>query len=88
MHCIISFHWEINRILMLTNQLHTFKMSQGGSMEECVNKTMDLENKLLAVGEVIPNIFDYQLVLNGLLRSYERVIQTLSNLDIMFTFDN
>jgi hypothetical protein len=63
-------------------------MLEKGSMEEYVNKTMDLENKLLAVGEVIPNIFDYQLVLNGLLRSYERVIQTLSNLDIMFTFDN
>jgi hypothetical protein len=76
-----------SHLLMLTNQLHTFKMLEGGSMEKYANKTMDLKNKLLAVGEVIPNKYVCQLVFNGLPRSYEKVAQTLSNMDTIFTFD-
>lgn len=74
-------------LLMFMNQLHTLRMSKGKSMEEYVSKTMDLKNKLLAIGEVVPNKFIYQFVLNGLPISYEWVVQTLSNMDTILTFD-
>jgi hypothetical protein len=57
-------------------------------MEEYANKTMDLKNKLLAVGKVVPNKYVCQLVFNGLPRSYKGFVQTLSNMDIIFTFDH
>lgn len=49
---------------------------------------MDLNNKLLAIGKVVPNKFVCQFVFNGLPRSYKGVVQTLSNLDTIFTFDH
>ncbi len=69
------------------NQFHTLRMSEGRSMEQYVSKTMDLKNKLLAIRGVVPNRFIYQLILNGLPRSYEQVVQTLSNMDTVFPFD-
>jgi hypothetical protein len=48
---------------------------------------MDLKNKLLVIGEVVPNRFIYQLILNGLPKSYERIVQILSNMDTILTFD-
>ncbi len=62
-------------------------MSEGRSMEEYVSKTMDLKNKLLVIGRVIPNRLIYQLIFNGLPKSYEQVVQTLSNMDIVLPFD-
>lgn len=83
-----KFVWRNqSHLLVLMNQLHTFKMLKGGSMEEYANKTMDLKNKLLAIGEVVPNKYVCQLVFNGLSRSYEKVVQTLNNMYTIFSFD-
>jgi hypothetical protein len=83
-----KFVWKNqSHLLMIMNRIHTFKMLEGGSMEEYVNKTMDLNNKLSAIGEVVPNKYVCPLVFNGLPRSYKKVVQTLNNLYIIFTFD-
>ena len=72
---------------MLTNQLHLLKMSEGGSMEDYGNKTTKLKNHLLSMGEMVPDKNICQSMLNGLPRSYEGVVTTLSNLDTLLTFD-
>jgi hypothetical protein len=46
-----------------------------------------LKNKLLLIGKIVSNRSICQLVLNDLQKSYESVVQTLSNLDILLTFD-
>jgi hypothetical protein len=89
MGCIAHCKFAVgnqSHLLMLMNQLHTLRMSEGRSMEQYVNKTMDFKNKLLAIRGVVPNRFIYQLILNGLPRSYEQVVQTLSNMDTIFPF--
>jgi hypothetical protein len=56
-------------------------------MEEYVNRARDLKDKLLALDEAILNNSLYQLVFNDLSRNYEGVVQTLNNLDTIFSFD-
>ena len=73
--------------LLLSNQLHALKMAEGSSMEDYVNRATDLKNKLLAIGDTVSDQTICQLLLNGLPRSYEGVVQTLSNLDTVLTFD-
>jgi hypothetical protein len=85
-HCKFALGNQ-SQLLMLMNQLHILKKLEGRSMEEYVSKTMDLKNKLLAIGEVVPNRFIYQLILNGLPQSYEQVVQTLNNMDNVLIFD-
>jgi hypothetical protein len=46
-----------------------------------------LKNKLLSLGKIVLDRSICRLVLNGLRKSYESVVQTLSNLDIVLTFD-
>jgi hypothetical protein len=62
MGCIVRCKFALgnqSHMLMLMNQLHTLKMSKGRSMEKYVSKTMDFKNKLLVIGEVVPNRFIY-----------------------------
>lgn len=62
-------------------------MLKRGMIEEYINKATNIRNQLLFMKEPIHNKSIYQLLLNSLSRCFEDIIQTLSNLDIAFTFD-
>lgn len=65
-----------SHLLMLANQLHTRKMSKGGSMEKYINKVTNLKNKLLLLGKTILDKSICQLVFNA----YEEVMKALFRL--------
>ncbi len=64
-----------SHMFMLTNQLHTRKMSKGGSMEKYIDKVTNLKNKLL-LGKAILDKSICQLVFNA----YEEVMRALFKL--------
>jgi len=64
-----------SHLLMLTNELHTLKMSKGGSMEKYIDKITNLKNKLL-LGKEISNKSICQLVFNA----YKEVMKALFRL--------
>lgn len=71
---------------MLSNQLHTLKILKVGSIEEYNNKATNVKNQLMSIEESSQNISIYQLLLDGLLMSFKRIVQTLSNLYTIFSF--
>ena len=62
-------------------QLQTIKMTEGGFVDNYIKKAQKLRNKLSIMGERITDPNLSQIVLNGLPRSYEGTIQTLTHLD-------
>jgi hypothetical protein len=62
------------------------KHGEGGSMEEYLCEAREMKNQLSALGQSMADTTLVQLVLNGLLRSYEGIIQSFSSADVLPTF--
>ena len=69
------------------DELQSLKMNEGGSVEEYLKKARELRNKLGGMGEKISDRNVNQFILNGLPRSYESTIQTLTHLNATMTFE-
>ena len=69
------------------SQLQSMRMQEGGSVEDYVKKARELRNRLLNMGERITNKSLNQLVLNGLPRSFESLIQTFTHIDPEMSFE-
>ena len=68
-------------------QLHLLKLNEGDTVEDYVKKARELKNRLTSMGERLSDCNINQIVMNGLPRSYESTIQTLTHLDPTMTFD-
>ena len=42
-----------SQVLTLTSQLHSLKLSEGGSVEDYIKKTREIRNRLTSMGETI-----------------------------------
>lgn len=83
-----QFHsGDQSQILTLMGQLQTLKMNEGGSVEDYLKRARELKNRLGSMGEKLSDRNVNQIVLNGLPRSYEGTIQTLTHLDATMSFD-
>ena len=78
---------DASNLLMYQSQLHSLKMLEGGVMEEYLRKARELKNKLAALGDPVVDRTLVQIVLNGLPRSYEFVIPSLTYAPVFPTFD-
>ena len=76
-----------SQILTLMGQLQSLKLSEGGAIEDYIRKACELKNRLTSMGERLSDRNINQIVMNGLPRSYESTIQTLTHLDPTMTFD-
>ena len=76
-----------SQILTLMGQLQSLKLSEGGAIEDYIRKARELKNRLTNMGERLSDRNINQIVMNGLPRSYESTIQTLTHLDPTMTFD-
>ena len=76
-----------SQILTIMGQLQTLRMNEGDSIEEYVKKTRELKNRLHSMGERITDRNVNQMVMNGLPRSFESIIQMLTHLDPSMTFE-
>ena len=76
-----------SQVLTLMSQLQSMRMQEGGSVEDYVKKARELRNRLLNMGERITDKSLNQLVLNGLPRSFESLIQTLTHIDPEMSFE-
>ena len=83
-----QFHGgDQSQILTLMSQLQSLKMSEGGSVEEYIKKARELKNRLSSMGERLSDKNVNQTLLDGLPRSYESTIQTLTHLNSNMTFE-
>ena len=76
-----------SQILTIMGQLQTLRMNEGDSIEDYVKKARELKNRLHSMGERITDRNVNQMVMNGLPRSFESIIQTLTHLDPSMTFE-
>ena len=76
-----------SQVLTLTSQLHSIKLSEGGSVEDYIKKTREIRNRLTSMGETISDKTMIQIVLNGLPCSYVNTIQTLTHLNVDRSFE-
>ena len=76
-----------SQILTLMGQLQSLKLSEGGAIKDYIRKARELKNRLTSMGERLSDHNINQIVMNGLPRSYESTIQTLTHLDPTMTFD-
>ena len=76
-----------SQILTIMGQLQTLRMNEGDSIEDYVKKARELKNRLHSMGERITDQNVNQMVMNGLPRSFESIIQTLIHLDPSMTFE-
>ena len=83
-----QFHsGDQSQILTLMSQLQSLKLTEGGAVDEYLKKARELKNRLGNMGEKLSDRNVNQIVLNGLPRSYESTIQTLSHLNASMTFE-
>jgi hypothetical protein len=75
----LVLEWGPILSLNLLGQLQYIKMPEGGSINNYIKRAHELKNKLKSLGETILDKQVNLLVLNGLLRSYKNMIQTLSH---------
>ena len=76
-----------SQVLTLMSQLQSMRMQEGGSVEDYMKKARELRNRLLNMGERISDKSLNQLVLNGLPRSFESLIQTFTHIDPEMSFE-
>ena len=76
-----------SQILTLMSQMQAPKMNEGGSIEEYLKRTRELKNKLANMGEKLTDRNVNQIILNGMPRSYESTVQTLTHLNESMTFE-
>ena len=83
-----QFHsGDQSQILTLMSQLQSLKLTERGAVDEYLKKARELKNRLGNMGEKLSDRNVNQIVLNGLPRSYESTIQTLSHLNASMTFE-
>jgi hypothetical protein len=63
------------------------KLPEGGSVDDYIKKARETKNKLVSMGEPFSDRSLVQFLLNGLPRSYESTIQTLTHQGAPLTFD-
>ena len=78
---------DASNLLMYQSQLHSMRMFEGGVMEEYLMSVRELKNSLATLGDPVPDRTLVQMVLNGLPRSYEFVIPSLTNAPMFPTFE-
>jgi hypothetical protein len=78
---------DASQINLLSQQLHNITMKDGTDVEKYITKAKDLKNHLTVSGEPIPERMLMNLLLIGLLHSYKGVIQNLSTMDIVSSFE-
>jgi hypothetical protein len=66
------------QILFLTNKLYNISLKEGGDVTTYLMEASNLRNHLSALGETISDKQLISIVLNGLPRSYDMVIQGIS----------
>lgn len=76
-----------SHVLTLVSQLQTLKLSEGSSVEDYVRRARELKNRLASMGERLSDKHLNQVVLNGLPRSFESIVQTLTHLDPNMSFE-
>ena len=72
-----------SQILTLMEQLQSLKLNEGSNIEDYIRKARELKNRLSSMEEWLSD----QIVLNGLQRSSESTIQTLTHLDANMSFE-
>jgi hypothetical protein len=77
---------DASQMNLLSQQLQNITMKDGTDVEKYITKAKDLKNRLTVLGEPISERMLMNL-LNWLLCSYEGVIQNLSTLDIVSSFE-
>lgn len=76
-----------SQILTVMGQLQSLCMTEESSIEDYIKKARELKNRLSNMGERLVDRNINQIVMNGLPRSCESLIQTLKHLDPTMTFD-
>ena len=66
------------QILFLTNKIHNLSLSEGGDVTAYLMDASNLRNHLNALGETISDRQLVNIVLNGLPRSFDMVVQGIS----------
>jgi hypothetical protein len=66
------------QILYLTNKLHSMILKEGGDVTTYLMEGSNLRNHLMTLGETISDKQLINIVLNGLPRSYDMVVQGIS----------
>lgn len=75
-----------SQILTLMSQLLTLKMFEGDSVEAYLKKARDLKSRLSSMGENVTDKHLNQVVLNGLPKSFDSIVGTLSYQDSSMSF--
>jgi hypothetical protein len=78
---------DTSQLLMVLAQLHSMRMKEGGSVEEYIANAEELRSQMARMGENVLDTTLVQLVLNGLPRSFDNSISSISNLDVLPSFD-
>lgn len=78
---------DLSQVLTLTTQLQTMKLAEGASVEDYIKRARELKNRLKSMGEKIEDRQLNRMVLTGLPRSYQSVVQTLTYLDPSMSFE-
>jgi hypothetical protein len=66
------------QILLLTNKLYSLSMKEGGDVSTYLTEASELRDRLRTLGEEVSDMTLNSIVLNGLPRTYEMVIQGIS----------
>ena len=74
------------QVLGLISQLTTMRLTEGAPVEDYLKRARELRNKLVNMGETVIDKTLCQLTLNGLPRSYESTIQTITHQNVALTF--
>ena len=83
-----AFHsGDQGQVLGLISQLTTMRLAEGVPVEDYHKRARELRNKLISMEETVTDITLCQLTLNGLPRSFESTIQTITHQNIVLTFD-
>ena len=83
-----AFHSrDQGQVLGLISQLTTMRLTKGASIEDYLKRARELRNKLVSMGETVTDKTLCQLTLNGLPRSYESTIQTITHQSVAFNFE-
>jgi transposase InsO family protein len=76
-----------SQILTLTSQLQSLKLAEGASAEEYITRAREIKNRLKSMGDTVTDNALVQILLNGLPRSYESTIQTITHQRDALSFD-
>ena len=83
-----AFHsGDQGQVLGLISQLTTMRLTEGAPVEDYLKRSHELRNKLMSMRETVTDKTLCQLTLNGLPRSYESMIQTITHQSVALNFE-